>query len=806
MKRRHRGVDCPPLEELISPARRRLLPEADYPLDPWRLVERRLRPGELAQTETLFCVANGYVGVRGTPEEGAPLGYAATYLNGFYESWPISYAEAAYGFPEHGQSMVPVVDATLLKLYVDDEPLDLRHARVLEFERVLDFRAGLLQRDLVYETPAGQRLQVRSRRFASFAQRHLVMMDYEVRLLRGRAELTLSSELHVPEQMPLGDPQDPRSGAVSGLLPLQVLAHRSRGWRALLNLRARHSDQSLACAMDHRAESDAPLRAEPAACRDGRARTVFFTDLEEGQRLRLVKYAAYHHASDADAGELRFRTHRTLDKALQLGWDGVYARHRERLDAFWAVADIELQGDLRVQQTVRFNLYQLAQATLRSEGFGLPAKGLTGRGYEGHYFWDTEIYVLPFLSYTAPRVARSLLRMRYRHLGRARERARELNQAGALFPWRTIDGREASAHYAAGTAQYHINADVVYAARSYAAIAGDRDFLYRELLEIAVETARMWVDLGFYSPRRGGQFCINGVTGPDEYNTVVDNNAYTNLMARENLLFAADLVTRARREAPELLQRVERSCGLRAGEPRAWRRAARALYLPYDEALGVYLQDDGFLERKPWDLSRVPPERFPLLLHYHPLVIYRHQVIKQADLMLACVLLDGQFTLQEKRRIFEVYDPLTTGDSSLSGCIQSILALQTGEEAAAYRYFADALAMDFGDIGGNLADGLHIAALGGSWMMLVRGFAGLRERDDGALSFQPRLPRGWSLLRFRLRVRESVLEVSMSPARSLYRLIQGPGLRVWHGAQRVDLDAARPERELPTALERASGG
>jgi alpha,alpha-trehalose phosphorylase len=466
------------------------------------------------------------------------------------------------------------------------------------------------------------------------------------------------------------------------------------------------------------------------------------------------------------------------------------------MDEFWNASDVQVEDAPEVQQAVRFNLFQILQATARAEGFGVPAKGLTGLGYEGHYFWDTEIYLLPFLVYTRPHVARSLLEHRYRQLDSARRRAREVGQRGALFPWRTINGEEASAYYAASTAQYHIDADIVFAAHRYTQITGDLDFLGHGFAEMAVETARLWADLGFYSERKGGGFCINGVTGPDEYNTVVDNNAYTNLMAQENLRIAIGAVELLRERAPAAYAHLVESTGLELSELDEWRRAADLMYLPYDEKAGVHLQDDGFLDREPWDFERTPATDYPLLLHHHPLVIYRHQVIKQADMVLAAFLLGEHFSVEEKRRIFDYYDPLTTGDSSLSVCIQSIVATEVGYCDKACRYFADASVMDLGDVGGNVRDGLHVAALGGTWMALVHGFAGLRDHG-GRPRFRPALPPGWRRLRFRLRVRGSLLEVDLGQERATYQLLEGDALEIEHEGERLRLEPGGDPQVIP---------
>jgi alpha,alpha-trehalose phosphorylase len=430
---------------------------------------------------------------------------------------------------------------------------------------------------------------------------------------------------------------------------------------------------------------------------------------------------------------------------------------------------------VRQQQAVRWNLYQVAQASWRAEGAGIPAKGLTGQAYEGHYFWDTEIYVLPFLSYTQPRIARNLLRFRHSMLGRAQERAAEMSERGALFPWRTINGEEASSNFQQGTAQYHINADIAYSIMRYAHAEGSGRMLGEIGAEILVETARLWQDLGFYGADK--RFHIHGVTGPDEYTTVVNDNTYTNLMARLNLNFAAASVRRLRAERPQDYTALVHAVRLQPKEIESWERAAAAMHIPFDDERRIHPQDETFLDREPWDLDSTPREKFPLLLHYHPLVIYRRQVLKQADIVLAMFLLGNEFSEEQKRRNFGYYDPLTTGDSSLSACVQSIIAAEIGEEHKALEYFQYALLMDLGNVAGNASDGVHIASAAGVWSSLVFGFGGVRD-FDGRLSFAPRLPRAWNELAFSLRFCGRQLRVKLTHDEERYLVEEGEPLNV----------------------------
>jgi len=760
-----------------------LPPEHIYPPDEWRIIEARFTEEYADRTESAFSLGNGYIGIRGTFEEGRPALSPGTFINGFHETWPMVHPEDAIALARKGQTIVIVPDATILKLYVDDEPLFLPTARITSFNRTFDMRAGTLTRDLVWATAAGKHVRVRSCRIVSLAQRHVVAMTYEVTVLDAGAPVTVSSQAvnrqdaHPTDERAGSQERDPRLATV---LPDRVLNPRvseADGYRVMLGYQTTNSRMTLGVGVDHVIETVCPYQVSSCADED-LAEVDFTVDALPGEPIRITKFAAYQISRVMPVPELVDRCRRTLDRTLRDGFGAIETSQREHLDQFWDRADVRVtsgRSPVRLQQAIRWNLYQVAQASWRAEGAGIPAKGLTGLGYEGHYFWDTEIYVLPFLSYTEPRIARNLLRFRHSMLGRARERAREVSQRGALFPWRTINGEEASANVLTGTAQYHINADVSYAVRRYSNVHDDGDIMGEVGAEILVETARLWEDLGFHGS--DGEFHIHGVTGPDEYTTIVNNNTYTNLMARLNLNFAAATVRTMREERPEDYTALVHEVGLAPGEVESWERAAAAMHVPYDSGRGIHPQDDTFLSREEWDLDNTPPEKFPLLLHYHPLVIYRHQVIKQADIVLAMFLLGNEFSLEQKRRNFEYYDRLTTGDSSLSACVQSIIAAEIGKEHQALEYFNYALLMDLANIAGNAASGVHIASAAGVWAALVFGFGGVRDYD-GELSFAPSLPRLWSSLEFSLRFRDRQIRVRLGQEEESYLVDAGEPLEV----------------------------
>ena len=772
------------------------LPDDLFPVDPWGL-ESRVYTGEFVhEAETIFALANGYLGLRGSHEEGHPVVEPGTYLNGLYELRSIVYGEKAYGFPETGQTMLNCPDGKTLRLYVDDEPFDVEGREIENYTRRLDLARGLKVRRLTWLHPNGKRIHYETTRLVSFTNRHCALIQASLRIEAWPATVIIASELGRSEPMPDAlDPEDPRLGTQLGRGALTPLGGEHRDQRAILSYGTQRSGARVACGIDHAIETSCPWQVETDGDEDG-GRIVFRFDAEADTEIRLTKFLAYHHSRHRDAGELRRQVAWTLDSARKAGFDELCRRQEDAVTEFWQRSDVSvIDHDARTQQVLRWNLYQLLQASACVDGAGIGARGLTGQTYEGHYFWDTEVYVLPFLVYTNPRIARSLLKFRYDKLDKARRRARELGHRGALFPWRTINGDEASAYYAASTAQYHINADIVYALRKYVDVTGDVTFLHECGAEILVETARLWVSLGYYNFHRDAQFCIAGVTGPDEYTAIVNNNYFTNLMARENLRYAAATVRRLTDDSPAAYARLVRATDLEVEEIEEWERAANHMFLPYDPNLGIHLQDDSFIDKPIWDFLRTPAEHYPLLLHYHPLNLYRHQVIKQADIMLAMFLLGHEFSIEEKRRNFDYYDPLTTHDSSLSVCIQSVIANEIGERDKALEYFHFAATMDMSDVGGNVKNGAHIASIGGTWLALVYGFGGLRDWG-GKLCFQPRLPAAWQGLRFHLEARGSRLSVEAGHERTRYTLLKGPPIALQHRGLTVHLTPDAPMVEV----------
>ncbi|MGJ7914772.1 glycoside hydrolase family 65 protein [Massilia sp. LXY-6] len=766
-----------------------IAPAPGIAAEPWCIRERAVDAGARFLRETLFTLGNGYIGMRGTPEEGnaAPKAQTleGTYLNGFYESEPIVYPENAYGLARTNEFMLNVPNAKRVGLSVDGEVFGLERGRVLDYERMLDFRTGLLTRTVDWESEGGKRVRIASRRLVCFQRKHVAAIEVAVTPLNFSGRLRLAADIDSEvSNLQAGD--DPRVGSAITGPSLATLESQRTAQGMLVLQRTRHSGFLLATA------TEACLLGAAAKVEAIEGGHAFDIDGTQGETVVLHKYIAYATSRDMAEEQVAPHARAELERAAQAGFEALAAEQAAYLADFWAHADVAIDGDDALQQGVRFNQFHLLQSVGRDGRTNIAAKGVTGEGYEGHYFWDTEIYVFPFLLFSKPEIARALLQYRYTILDKARERARQMgHEHGALYPWRTIAGEECSAYFPAGTAQYHINADIAYSIRLYLLATGDFDFMASCGAEIVLETARIWLGIGNYD--RQQRFCINAVTGPDEYTAIVNNNYYTNAMARMHMSFAADVAERLRAERPDDYARVAAAIGLEDGEIAAWRAASAAMRLPYDEELGIHEQDDSFLSKQPWDFANTPNENYPLLLHYHPLVIYRHQVCKQADVVLALLLLSNEFSLEDKRRDFDFYERVTTHDSSLSSCIFSIVASEVGYHDKAYAYFMETARLDLDNTHGNTEYGVHTAAMAGTWLGVAYGFAGMRI-DAAGLRFAPVLPEKWRGYRFKAQVHGALLEVDVaSGGIVVYRLLQGSELSLSHRGRRLTLTAQLPE-------------
>ncbi|MBX7432301.1 family 65 glycosyl hydrolase [Mycobacterium sp. Y57] len=747
-----------------------------FEVAPWELRWHLARPGALGLTESTFALSNGHIGMRGTLDEGEPVIQPGTYLNGFYELRGLPYAEGGYGYPESGQTVVNVTDGKIIRLLVEDAPIDLRYGHWLEHERTLDFRSGTLRRHSVWKSATGRVVKIASERLVSFTKRANAAIKYEVEPIDQDMRLVVQSELLANASVPApGD--DPRLAAALDA-PLVAEHAECRDLRAVLSHSTRRSGLRMVAGMDH--EVSYPGTAKISHQADGDlARLTVAAPVPAGQKLTVVKYLGYGWSRVRSMPSLQAQVDAALSMAVEAGWDELLRSQREFLDAFWLDADIEIDGDPELQQAIRFAIFHVLQAGARGEARPIPGKGLTGPGYDGHTFWDTETFVLPMLTYTVPEAAREVLRWRHATLDKARAHAAELGQAGAMFPWRSINGDECSGYWPAGTAAVHITADIANATSRYLAATADSQFETECGVELLVEGARLYASLGHHDD---GVFRIDGVTGPDEYSAIANNNLFTNLAARQNL---HDAVSACRRR-PDVAALLD----VTDTELANWQRCAENMCIPYDRQRRVHSQSEVFTHLAPWDFDE-SVGRYPLLLNYPYYDLYRKQVVKQADLVLAMYLWGDQFTPAEKLRNFDYYEPLTVRDSSLSACCQAVIAAEVGYVDLAYDYLVETAFTDLHDLHHNVSSGLHIAALAGAWMDCVGGFGGMRDHG-GRITFAPRIPTALSYLSFRMVLRDSRIVVAIDRENATYRLLHGSTIELAHHGRPFLLEPDTP--------------
>ena len=756
----------------------------------WRIEENNFCKETSAKQQSIFTVGNGYIGLRGEFEEAYTgelknCTVPGIYINGFYEIGDIVYGEKAFGFPETSQTMLSVCNAKSIEVYIDGQRFHLGEGKIISYHRELDMKKGVVTRQVVWEAPNGKEIAVDILRLASFMNPHVVIITYRVTSINfaGDIKIVTAIDTTVVEKEETDDPR------VAEKLenPLQVekieFHNVGKDRVSCAKQRTTRTKFELSCVASDKLDKEYEIEEYITDKKIVSEYTVYLREKECVTLTRTMVYVTSNHFT-------RYVEETALaemSNALSIGVSGLRKQQEEYLADFWKYADIQIKNNEELTQVMRFNIYQLLQSVGRDGYSSICAKGLSGEGYGGHYFWESETYILPVFLLSKPEIARKMLEYRYHILDNARHQAKLLgHQKGALYAWRSINGDECSAYFPAGSAQYHISADIALAVKKYFDATGDKEFLVEYGTEILIETARLWIDTGHYDALRNNQFCIDDVTGPDEYTALVNNNCYTNAMARENLYNAIWAVEEMeninRQKANELLIKLN----FQRAELEEFKKAADHMYLPYDEKLQLYKQDDTFLNKKVLDLSTIPTENKPLLIHYHPLFIYRHQVCKQADLVLAEFLLPNRFDLEQKRRDFNYYEKVTTHDSSLSASVFSIMASEIGNLEKAYEYFLMTAKTDLDDLQRNTKDGLHMANMAGTWATVIHGFGGLRI-VDGQIYLNPILPRQWEGYSFNIRFQNKRIEVKVDKGSVSYKLTEGNEIQIYHNQKELTL-------------------
>ncbi|MBZ9688597.1 family 65 glycosyl hydrolase [Clostridium estertheticum] len=719
----------------------------------WIISDNSLNKEDLLKNESIFNVSNGYIGIRGNFEEKYPDNYQTirgSYINAFYEEVPIQYGEKAYAFPETMQKIVNITDAQNVNIIINGERFSLFEGTVKSLSRYLDMKAGCYVREIWWVSPRGLELKIKITRLASLKYLELFAINYEIEKVNFDEGIIIESGID-GDVTNFTDESDPRLGAGHANI-LSVVSMVGESDIMQVVAETENSNKFVAVTTKHSCNVNYEVSLEKA----GKvAKTIFKTE-PGSEIINFTKYNVY-----TDSRRYKNLVSQGIDIAEKISGEPfkqLLDAQRDYLNEFWGLADINIEGDEKLKLGLRYNLFQLLQSVGKDSKSNITAKGLSGEGYEGHYFWDTEIYILPFFTLCQPELAKGLLKYRYTILDKARKRARELgHKKGAAYPWRTIIGEECSAYFPGGTAQYHINADIAYSYIQYYLATGDINFIKECGAEVVFETARIWIQIGHFHK---GQFKIDAVTGPDEYTAIVNNNYYTNVMAKYNLKWASKLYYELLEKDNEVLKNLCNKISLTEEEIEQFARAYKNMCLPYNDELKINAQDDSFLSKAVWDFENTPKEKYPLLLNFHPLTIYRYQVLKQADTVLAHFLVEDESDTQTIKNSYDYYERITTHDSSLSCAAYSIMASKIGYSEKAYEYFIETARLDLDDTHGNTKDGIHTANMGGTWMAIVYGFAGLRIKEN-YISLTPKLPEKWKQLKFKLLYKGANIQVDI---------------------------------------------
>jgi alpha,alpha-trehalose phosphorylase len=722
-----------------------------------------LNNAKLNLNETIFHNANGYIGIRSNFEEGYPKGFDSirgSYINGFYDIADMKQAEKLYGLVEDKQTILNVVDTQTIYLFVDGEQFSLFEGTVLKSSRFLDMENGVTGRNIIWRSPAGKEIALNIKRMTSFHQLSLFTIDYTVKPLNFSGEIKLQS-YHIGEVENYSNENDPRVAAESGkyLVPKKALIEDGISYLISDTVK---SGLAVCTGVTHRLSKDGFVDTK---IEEHTAITTIKVNVDENEEFNVIKYTVF---SDSIRNKDCFDNAKLeMNQALSIPISKHYVEQSLYLKDYHDNCMLEIEGDDELTEAVTYNMYQLIQSVGKDEYCNIAAKGISGEGYEGHYFWDTEMYIQPFFNLTEPKITKNLISFRYNIIEKARENAKILgHKKGILFPWRTIMGAECSGYFPSGTAAYHINGAVAHSIVSYYLVTKDLKFIAEKGAELIFETARLWMDIGHYHK---GSFRINEVTGPDEYTCMVNNNYYTNISAQSNLYWAVKFYKMLKETGQvEAIHKIS----LTKEEVKEFEDAANAMYLPYDEELKINPQDDSFLDKKVWDIANTPKDKFPLLLHYHPLHLYRHQVCKQADTVLAHFIFEDVGDLETIKNSFNYYEKITTHDSSLSTCIFSIVASKLGMVDKAYEYFGDSAKLDLFNTHKNTKDGIHTANMGGNYMAIVYGFGGLRIKESG-IYFVPIIPKQWDGYKFSINYEDSQIKVEADKEKTVFTLTKG---------------------------------
>lgn len=751
-------------------------------VDPWRIVEKGFHKDQGRVSESLFCLSNENIGFRGSFEEtysGDTL--QGAYFNGLYEE-SVADVSGYRGISNRLCFMVNCPHALKLRVSIGDQELDLAHASFEEFQRELDFKTGLMSRSFVWKLPDGRATRLAFKRTVDMVARERVHQQVEVTPLNWSGSVSLQF-LVVDEPIHKSQKKTYWKTQASG-------GESNSRW-----LVSRTTQTNMPLFTGHAVFLEAGTSAEQVA-----SERPF--DLSYSVNVQEGKTSALHRTwlgdssrnPKEDDAQVQARGVKLLG-ALEGGFGAAAQRTADYWASVWQSVDIAIEGDPVNQQGIRFSMFQLLQTYSGAvPGTNIGAKGLTGEAYNGNAFWDTETYCLPFYLFTNAQAARGLIEYRYATLPQALERAKVLDCVGACFPIATIDGTESCTLWQHASLQFQPTTAVVFALQHYTRVTGDQSLLEDKGLELSIQCARFLASRVQYSENLKA-YGYYGVMGPDEFQMMVNHNAYTNYMGKRSLEFALEALADLKQSKPGTTKALIERLGLTDAETARWAEVAEKMFIPYSKETKLFEQHVGYFDLPHVDINAIPATDFPLYHSWSYDRIYRNDMIKQPDVLMFMLLYNSSFTREEKLANYSFYEPRTIHESSLSPSVHSILAIELERYGEAYNFFKFATRIDLDNYNRNTNEGLHTTALAAAWMNIVYGYGGLRS-DGEKLLLNPVLPKEWQSLEFGVRARDSVVRVKLTPQSSSLRVVSGPALRlnVWGkdyeiGADGVELPA-----------------
>ncbi|MEQ6388231.1 glycoside hydrolase family 65 protein [Bacillaceae bacterium S4-13-58] len=723
-------------------------------VDQWKIIEKELHPDDNRLAESVMSLGNGHMGMRGNFEETYTGDtHLGIYVGGVYYPDKTRVGWWKNGYPEYFAKVLNATNFIGIRVFVGNEELDLHTWKVDEFERTLNMQHGYLVRTFRATSESGKQILAKATRFFSIVDHQIVAVNYEVTPLNFDGEITFIPFLN-------GEVRNEDANYDEDFW--EPIHHQVFSNGGSLTMRTRKTEFDVTTTMSYAATGGLHHEVSESHDEEEYVDHVYKVQVKKNEKVSFNKYIAVTTSRDYGREDLVSEGEKLIATAEQKGFEQLFTEQKSAWEKRWNQADVEVVGDAEAQQGIRFNIFQLYNTyTGEDPRLNIGPKGFTGEKYGGSTYWDTEAYCLPFYLSTADSsISKNLLLYRYQQLEKAKENAAKLGLEGALYPMVTMNGEESHNEWEITFEEIHRNGAIAHAIWNYVNYTGDQEYLHEYGLEVLVEISRFWASRVHWNPRKE-VYMMLGVTGPNEYENNVNNNYYTNRIAAWTLEYTLETAAWVKENHAKVYAQLSSRLGFSDEELAKWKDIHNRMYYPIDEKTGLYMQQDGFMDKELLPVAELDPKHLPINQNWSWDRILRSCYIKQADVLQGMYFLNDRYTVEEKRSHFAFYEPLTVHESSLSPCVHSILAAEIGEEEKAYEMYLRTARLDLDNYNNDTEDGLHITSMAGSWLSIVHGFAGLRVRE-GELYLSPFVPKAWKEYSFKINFRGHLLKVKVN--------------------------------------------